>query len=112
MKKLLFVGIGAALIFSLSASQGFSQVPALQNRIPQQIVIDGQYVPAAYVMAPGGGVEAGAVGVALQQRLAGAEHGQPQGLGEHAQGALAGVGDGGFAAEQEDGGTTTHRVTF
>jgi hypothetical protein len=58
MKKLLFVGIGAALVFSLSAAQGFSQVPALQNRIPQQIVINGQQVPAAYVMASGGGAEA------------------------------------------------------
>jgi hypothetical protein len=57
MKKSLFVGIGAALLFSLCASQGFSQVPAGQNRIPQQVVINGQQVPAAYVMASGGGVE-------------------------------------------------------
>src|SRR6266568_7526135 len=51
-----------------------------------------------------GGVEAGAGGVALHERLSGAEDRQPQGLGEHAQGALAGIGDGGFAAEQADGG--------
>jgi hypothetical protein len=50
------------------------------------------------------GVETGAVGVTLQEWLAGAEHGQPQGLGEHAQGPLPGVSDGGFAAEQADGG--------
>src|SRR5437588_6288947 len=57
MKEKLFVGIGAALLLSLCVSEGFSQVPAVQNRIPQQIVINGQQVAGAYVMAPEGGVE-------------------------------------------------------
>ena len=57
MKKSLFVGIGAAVLFSLCASEGFSQIPGVQNRIPQQIVINGQQATGAYVMASGGGVE-------------------------------------------------------
>jgi hypothetical protein len=41
----------------LSATAGFSQVQATQNRIPQQIVINGQMANGAYVTASGGQIQ-------------------------------------------------------
>jgi hypothetical protein len=52
-----FLGIGVVLIFTLFATAGFSQVQAVQNRIPLQIFINGQPANGAYVTAPGGGVQ-------------------------------------------------------
>jgi hypothetical protein len=57
MKKIgLVVVLGVALI-TLAASNGFSQVPVAQDRIAQLVIINGQQVNAAYVTAPGGGVQ-------------------------------------------------------
>jgi hypothetical protein len=56
-KKWLFAGIGVILIFTLGATAGFSQVLTAQNRIPQQIIINGQPANGAYVTAPGGGIQ-------------------------------------------------------
>ena len=51
----LFLGIGVILILTVSATAGFSQVQG--NRIPQQIMINGQTVNGAYVTAPAGGIQ-------------------------------------------------------
>jgi len=40
-----------------AALNGFSQAPAPQSRIPEQVVVNGQQVSAAYVIAPGGGFQ-------------------------------------------------------
>ena len=45
---------GLALVFS---TQGFSQVQSAQNRIPQQVIINGQRVNGAYVIASNGGMQ-------------------------------------------------------
>jgi hypothetical protein len=55
--KRLFVGIVVILIFTFGATSGFSQVQTAQNRIPQQIIINGQPANGAYVAAPGGGIQ-------------------------------------------------------
>src|SRR5215813_7854299 len=47
--KLLFFGISLVAMSVLSPSVGFSQVQAAQNRIPQQVVINGQMASGAYV---------------------------------------------------------------
>src|ERR1051326_1485875 len=53
---LFAAGLAAVLIFS--ASDGFSsQVQAAQNRIPQQIVINGQMVNAAQVITAAGQIQ-------------------------------------------------------
>jgi hypothetical protein len=57
MKKIgLAVVVGVALI-TLGVSNGFSQVPVAQDRIVQPVIINGQQLNAAYVTAPGGGVQ-------------------------------------------------------
>jgi hypothetical protein len=53
----LSLGIGVVLVFTLFATAGFSQVQAVQNRIPLQVIINGQPANGAYVTAPGGGVQ-------------------------------------------------------
>src|SRR5215471_12908517 len=62
MRSTLWVGL--ALILTIAAvSTGFSQVPAaqpapqVQNRIPQQIIINGQTVNGAYVPTANGGMQ-------------------------------------------------------
>jgi hypothetical protein len=55
--KRLLVGIGAILTFTLFVPVGFSQGQPVQNRIPQQIIINGQSANGAYVTAPGGGLQ-------------------------------------------------------
>jgi hypothetical protein len=52
-ERVLFLGIAFVGTLALSPS-GFSQVPAGQTRIPQQIVINGQMASGAYVTAGGG----------------------------------------------------------
>jgi hypothetical protein len=57
MKKIgLAVVLGVAVI-ALGASNSFSQIPAAPDRIIQPAVINGQQVNAAYVTAPGGGIQ-------------------------------------------------------
>jgi len=53
----LFIRIAMAGTLVLSATAGFSQVQATQNRIPQQIVINGQIANGAYVTASGGQIQ-------------------------------------------------------
>ena len=53
----LFIRIAMAGTLVLSATAGFSQVQATQNRIPQQIVINGQMANGAYVTASGGQIQ-------------------------------------------------------
>jgi hypothetical protein len=55
MRDRLFI-LGAALvgITALAPLSGFAQVQAGQNRIPQQIVINGQMASGVYVTLPGG----------------------------------------------------------
>jgi len=57
MKRTLFIGMTALLALVLCGSEGFSQVLTGGSRIPQTIVINGQQVPGAYVMAAAGGVQ-------------------------------------------------------
>jgi hypothetical protein len=52
VRALSFV-LGIAGVVSIPAG-AFSQVQAAQNRIPQQITVNGQLVNGAYVTAPGG----------------------------------------------------------
>lgn len=57
--RVFFVGIAVVGTLALSASVAFSQVQATQpqttpNRIPQQIVINGQQASGAYVTGSGG----------------------------------------------------------
>src|SRR5437870_6202476 len=51
---LYFFGIGMVAVLTLSTSDGFSQGQAAQNRIPQQVVINGQMVNGAFVTTAGG----------------------------------------------------------
>src|SRR5882672_7618124 len=51
---LYFFGIGMVAVLTLSPSDGFSQGQAAQNRIPQQVVINGQMVNGAFVTTAGG----------------------------------------------------------
>ena len=58
-KTLLWTGLAIALTLAVS-TQGFSQVQTVQttqNRIPHQVIINGQTVNGAYVTAPGGGMQ-------------------------------------------------------
>jgi len=58
MKGKLFLWTGLVLLITFAcASAGFSQAQAVQNRIPQQIIIGGQRANGAYVAAPGGGMQ-------------------------------------------------------
>jgi hypothetical protein len=51
---LYFFGIGMVAVLTLSTSDGFSEGQAAQNRIPQQVVINGQMVNGAFVTTAGG----------------------------------------------------------
>lgn len=51
--RLLYCGISFVIMSALFPSEGFSQAQAAQNRIPQQIVINGQMASGAYVTAGG-----------------------------------------------------------
>jgi hypothetical protein len=53
----LFIRIVMAGILVVSATAGFSQAQGTQNRIPQQIVINGQMANGAYVTASGGQIQ-------------------------------------------------------
>src|SRR5438552_1379064 len=55
--RVVFLGIAFVTTIALSASAGFSQVPATQSRIPQQIVINGQMASGAYVTTTGGQIQ-------------------------------------------------------
>lgn len=55
--RLLFIGIGMVVVLGLSPSTGFSQAQAAQNRIPQQIVINGQMASGAYVTTAAGQIQ-------------------------------------------------------
>jgi len=52
--RTVFFGIGLVSMLAASAPETFSQVQAAQNRISQDIVINGQMVHGVYVTAPGG----------------------------------------------------------
>jgi hypothetical protein len=52
--RVLFLGIGLVALAALSPSNAFSQVQAAQNRIPQQIVVNGQMASGAYVTSATG----------------------------------------------------------
>ena len=55
-KRLVWTAIGASLVLVLSV-QGFAQVVAVQNRIPQQVIINGQRVNGTYMTAGNGGMQ-------------------------------------------------------
>jgi hypothetical protein len=46
------------IVLLVPAVPGFTQVPAAQSRVPQQVVINGQTVTAVYVVASSGGFQA------------------------------------------------------
>jgi len=48
--------MGMGLVLVLSA-QGFAEVQSVQNRIPQQVIINGQRVNGVYVTAANGGMQ-------------------------------------------------------
>ena len=52
-----FLAVGSAVLLTVFTSEGFSRAQGTQNRIPQQIVINGQVVNGAIVLAPGGQVQ-------------------------------------------------------
>jgi len=53
----LSFGISLVALSAWSPSSGFSQVQAAQNRIPQQIVINGQMASGAHVTTPEGQIQ-------------------------------------------------------
>ena len=55
-KRLVWTALGAGLVLVLSV-QGFAQVVAVQNRIPQQVIINGQRVNGDHVTAASGGFQ-------------------------------------------------------
>jgi len=55
--RVLFGGIPLMMILVAYPSIGFSQVQALQNRIPQPIVVNGQTANGAYVTTPSGQIQ-------------------------------------------------------
>jgi len=58
MKKRAFWGLAAVALLAISASEGFSsQVQPGQNRIPQEVVINGQMVTAASVTTAQGQIQ-------------------------------------------------------
>src|ERR1041385_5637978 len=52
-----FFGIGLVATLTIWPSEGFSQVQAAQNRIPQQVMINGETAAGAYVMTAGGQIQ-------------------------------------------------------
>ena len=56
LKRLVLAGVSASLVSVLSM-QGFAQAEPVQNRIPQQVIINGQRVNGAYVIAANGGMQ-------------------------------------------------------
>ena len=56
VKRLLWTALAASLVLAIPA-QGLAQVESVQNRIPQQVVINGQRVNGAYAIAAGGGMQ-------------------------------------------------------
>ena len=56
IQRRISVGLAAGLVLVLSA-QGFAQVQAVQNRIAQQVIINGQQVNGAHVTASTGGMQ-------------------------------------------------------
>jgi hypothetical protein len=56
--RLLVVSSFVVAVLLVTAVPGFSQVQPAQNRIPQQVVINGQTVNAVHVVAAGGGLQA------------------------------------------------------
>ena len=60
-KRLLLVSSLSVIVASgllVTAVPGFSQTPPAQTRVPQQVVINGQTVTAAHVVAASGGFQA------------------------------------------------------
>jgi hypothetical protein len=55
--RVLSFGISLVAMSAWSPSAGFSQVQAAQNRIPQQIVINGQMASGAHVTTPEGQIQ-------------------------------------------------------
>ena len=51
--------LGSSLVVTqlVTAVPAFSQVQPAQNRVPQQVIINGQTVTAVHVIAPGGGFQ-------------------------------------------------------
>src|SRR5215831_229326 len=56
--RLLVVSSFVVVVLLVTAVSGFSQAQPAQNRIPQQVVINGQTVNAVHVVAAGGGFQA------------------------------------------------------
>jgi hypothetical protein len=52
--RVFFFGIGMVVTLALLPAKGFSQTPGTQNRIPQQIVVNGQMASGAFVTTAGG----------------------------------------------------------
>ena len=55
-KRLISAALASGLALVVSA-QGIAQAGSVQNRIPQQVIINGQRVNGAYVAAAGGGLQ-------------------------------------------------------
>jgi hypothetical protein len=55
-KRLISAALALSLVLIVSA-HGATQAGSVQNRIPQQVIINGQRVNGAYVAAAGGGLQ-------------------------------------------------------
>jgi len=55
--RAILVGISLIALSAIVPSEGFSQVQAAQNRIPQQIVVNGQTASGAYVTTSTGQIQ-------------------------------------------------------
>jgi len=56
-KELLYGSSLVLVLLFVGVVDGFSQVPAVQSRIPQQVVVNGQSVTGVYVVGAGGGFQ-------------------------------------------------------
>jgi hypothetical protein len=56
-ERVSILGIGFMMMSALSPVDGFSQTQSVQNRIPQQIVINGQVANGAHVTTAGGQIQ-------------------------------------------------------
>jgi hypothetical protein len=57
LSKKLLLASGLVVTQLVTAVPGFSQVQPAQNRVPQQVIINGQTVTAVHVIAPVGGFQ-------------------------------------------------------
>jgi len=57
INKSILTSTALVTMFAIASGAAFAQTPVIQNRVAQPVVIGGLRVDAAYVLAPGGGIQ-------------------------------------------------------